>query len=472
MAIPVRLLLAAGLGALLGGCVHYTGRPIVPAQTAADFDRRSLADPGLADFLRANHLSPPGSGRGWNLDELTFAAFYYQPALAEARARLEAIRAAEKTARQRPNPTLTAAPAYDNGIPDNPTPWSLAPLSLDFPIETAGKRRDRMEEARAQSDAERWNLVAAIWQVRSDVRSALLGLYLARERRSLLADEAQAQERVVRLLQGQLNAGNVSGYDLTQARIGLATTRLALQDGLVQYENSLTQLAGAVGLPRSALEGVPLAPLGDQALPPLPRQASLRQDALLNRADVRAALAQYSAAQAALKLEVANQYPDLDLGPGYQYNSGSAGDNMWQLSLSLPLPIFNHNQGPLAEAEARRKEAGAHFLSVQAQAIGQIDGALAGYRVALEEAATAAGLASDLDRRRQSMRALAQAGEADPLDLANAEVEYDSAALARLASIQQAREALGQLEDAVQDPAALSPAAVRAAAAASLSTSP
>ena len=83
-------------------------------------------------------------------------------------------------------------------------------------------------------------------------------------------------------------------------------------------------------------------------------EPEVRRQALLNRADVRGALAEYAASQSALQLEIANQYPDVHLGPGYGWNTGNAGDNEWTLGVTLDLPVLNHNQGPVAEAKAKR----------------------------------------------------------------------------------------------------------------------
>jgi outer membrane protein, heavy metal efflux system len=81
----------------------------------------------------------------------------------------------------------------------------------------------------------------------------------------------------------------------------------------------------------------------------------IQRDAVLNRLDVRRALAQYAAAEADLQLEIAKQYPDIQIGPGYTYEEGHS---YFTLGLSATLPVFNRNQGPIAEAEARRREAG------------------------------------------------------------------------------------------------------------------
>jgi outer membrane protein, heavy metal efflux system len=447
---------------LLAGCVTFHPQPISPEKSAASFDRRSLEDPGLRAFLETNHVAVPSPGEAWNLKQLTLAAFYYQPTLAEARAQLLAAQAAQITAGERPNPSVSVTPGYDVGIPDNPSPW-LVPVSVDWPIETAGKRGYRMAEARHLAEEARWNLVGAVWQVRSAARTALLNLYAARQTESLLARQETAQSNVVRLLEGQFAAGNVSSYEVTQARIALDTTILARQAATGQYRQARVALAGALGVPLRSLAAVKFSFAAMNEFPRQLTKPEIRRQALLSRADVRGALANYAASQSALQLEIAYQYPDLHLGPGYAWNAGSAGDSEWDLGLTLTLPILNQNQGPVAEAEANRKVAAAHFLTVQSQAVGQIESALAGYRAALQQVATADALQKNLQQRLDSVRAQEQAGEVDPLTLANAKVEADAGAQSRLNALVQAQQALGQLEDAVQSPLTLPPATLDAA---------
>ncbi|MGD0744268.1 MAG: TolC family protein, partial [Verrucomicrobiota bacterium] len=169
--------------------------------------------------------------------------------------------------------------------------------------------------------------------------------------------------------------------------------------------------------------------------------------------------AEYAASQSALQLEIARQYPDLHLGPGYELDQT---DNKWSLGVTLDLPILNHNQGPVAEAKAKRAEAAAHFLTMQSAAIGEIDSALAGYDAALQKSATAQALLGDLQKQLNSVRARAQAGEVEPLTVANAEAEYAIGAQNRLDALLKAQQALGQLEDAVQSPLTLPPETLRA----------
>jgi cobalt-zinc-cadmium efflux system outer membrane protein len=357
---------------------------------------------------------------------------------------------------ERPNPSLTVTPSYDSQVPGTPTPW-IVPVTFDVPIETAGKRGKRMAQAQQLAESARWNFISVAWQTRSKVRAALLDFFAARENESLLAGQMLAQSNVVRLLEGQRAAGSISDYEVTQARVTLETTELARQDAIGQLGQARAALAGALGVPLGALNGVKLSFGPLDRFPRELTRLEVRRQALLNRADVRGALADYAASQAALQLEIANQYPDIHLGPGYAYNSGNAGDNEWQLGLTVTLPILNQNQGAIAEAEAKRTQAAAHFLSVQAGAISEIDSALAGYKAALTESATAQSLRNDLRRQLDSVKAQAKLGEADALALADAESAYYTGAQNRLNALIKAQQALGALEDAVQSPLTLSP---------------
>jgi outer membrane protein TolC len=440
---------------LLAGCAAFHPQPVSPEKTAAAFDARSLSDENLRAFLETNHVTGDWPRQSWDLNALTLAAFYYQPALAEARAQWAAVEATKITAGQRPNPTVGFTPTYDT---TTPPPWILG-LTWDIPIETAGKRGKRIEQANHLSEAARWDFVGAAWKTRSNVRVALLAIYTARETESLLARQEAAQSNVIHLLEGQLAAGAVSSYEVTPARVALTTTRLARQDAIGQSAQARVQLAGALGLPLRALDGVKFSFDGLDQFPQDLTAPEIRRDAILNRADVRGALADYAASQSALQLEIAKQYPDLHLGPGYELDQT---DNKWSLGVSLDLPVLNHNQGPVAEAMANRAAAAAHFLTVQTTAISEIDSALAGYDAALKKSATIKSLLDDMQKQLDSVHAQAQAGAVEPLTLANAEVEFATGAQSQLDALVKAQEALGQLEDAVQSPLTLAPDTIHA----------
>ncbi len=450
------------LALALSGCAHFQPRPISPARSLAAYEDRSLVRPGLDAFLATNHVAPPRPGHRWNLRALTLVAFYYQPSLAYARAKLLAAQAARITAAERPNPSLSFGPAHDSGIPQAPSPW-IVPVTANWPFETAGRRGDRMAEAYHLAAASRWDLVGTVWNVRSRVRAALRELYAARERKRLLARQEAAQRTVLRLIEGQFRAGLASSYEITRVRIALDRTVLARQAQRGKVQEGRIKLADTLGVPVRALRSVRFSFADLREFPQDLTRPDVRRDALLGRADVRAALERYAASQSALKLQIARQWPNIHLGPGYAWNAQLAGDSEWQIGISLTLPVLNQNQGPIAQARAQRRAAAARFLAVQSAAIGQIDGVLAAYRSALAQVQTANGLLGNLTRQLSTIREQVRAGERQPLDLANAKVAFYAQAQNRITADLSAQRALGALEDAVQSPLTLSPSAVRSA---------
>ena len=444
----------------LAACAHFEAKPLSATSSIAAFDSRSLEAPGLRAFLATNHVAAPARGEPWSLKALTLAAFYYQPALAEARESLLAAQATRITAGERPNPTLSVTPGYDAGVPGTVHPW-IVPLSFDWPIETAGRRGYRLAEALHQGEEARWDLVGSVWRVRSRLRAALLELYTARRSESLFACEGSTQQDIVQLLEGQFRAGNVSSYEVAQARIALDRATLAQQAAAGQLRQSRIALAGALGVPLRALDDAKFSFIDLKTFPIELTQPQIRQRALLDRADIRGALARYAASQSALQLQIAQQWPDIHLGLGFAWNAQLVDDRQWELGLSLPLSVLNHNQGPIAEARALRALAAAHFLTVQTAAVTEIDIALAAYNSARMQLATADSLLGNLEQQLSSVKAQITVGELQPLDLANARLAYEAGAQNRLDAFVRTQQALGQLEDAMQSPLTLKSATLR-----------
>ncbi len=446
------------------GCAHYRPQPLAPEKTAAALESRRLDDAGLKKFLEQNlgREFKTWPQTNWDFQELTLAGFYFHPSLEVARAQWLVASAGLKTAGARPNPSVSVAPGYDTQIPGNYSPW-LVPVTFDLPIETAGKRGKRLAEAEKISESARWSFVSAVWQVRSGVRASLLDFQTAGRRASLLQKQFATQNEIVRRLQQRFDAGEISRPELTVAQIALNKTQSDLSAALALRADAHSRLAEALGLSEAALADKKFDFNFSPRDVPALTSAEARRVALRSRPDVLAALADYAAAEADLQLQVAKQYPDLHLGPGYAWNSGNAGDNQWSLGVTLELPILDQNQGPIAEAEARRKLAAAKFIALQAQIIGEIDRAVAGWRVAQEQLQTSDELLTAEQRQQKSAEAQLQTGAADRLDVLNSQLELTNTLLTRLDSAAQLQRALGALEDAVQSPLTLPVATLEAA---------
>ena len=433
---------------ILSGCAarRYQPAPIIPTETASTLETRSLGDPGLHTFEEKNlgHAVTPWPPTTWDLATLSLAALYFNPSLEAAQARVSEVHAAIVTAGARPNPSLGAAP----GIP---SPY-LFNLDFALPIETAGKRGHRIQAARSLDQAARFDLADSAWKIRSGVRLALLSYLLASRNLDLLHSEEQIRGNQVNILEQRFLVGEIPRPEVDLARIELSKTHLAINSAEGQVGEAKAALAASIGVPVADLQGLDFkwpdldSPPSAESLSP----AEIQRDAVLNRLDVRRSLAQYAAAEADLQLEISKQYPDLQIGPGYTYEERNS---FFVIGFSITLPLFNRNQGPIVEAEARRKEAAASFLEKQAQVIAGGERTLALYTAALKELAEADQFLRKLQdtQLRMTERAV-RLGEEDRLSLNGVQIQSSVLARARLDALARAQTALGELEDAVQRP--------------------
>lgn len=434
------------LSASLAGCAVYRPQDIDSVASQVQFDSRSLGDAGVMRFIAANGGSAEGP---WDLRRLTLAAFYFNPQLDRARAELAVAEAGVRTAGALPNPSFDFTPGYNQDAAAGSSPWALG-YALGLTLELAGKREHRTSEARHRAELARLDLAAQAWAAHSTVRRALVEVQGAEAEAELWRAQLPLAAQAARLLEAQVQAGDGSPFEAAQARSALSRATLASSASERAAANARSRLAEAVGVPLAALVGVRLAP-GEPPDAAPPARAEARAWAARNRADLLAALAAYAAAQSALQGEIARQYPDLRLGPGYQLDQG---EGKWSLGLGVTLPVFHRNQGPIAAAEARRAAAAAQFLAVQGRVLAEVDRAAADYSSTLADLGTVRTLRAALERQAALVRARHAAGDTSRLDLARAEVELADQARIELAARKRAELARGAFEDAVQRPLA------------------
>lgn len=435
----------------LAACASYRPVPISSEQTGQAIEARSLEDPGLNQFI-GTALAPengpvagaqPVAQSTWDLARLTLAALYYQPDFELTRVKLESARAAVVTARQIPNPTLSVDVMT---APINPS------ATFDFLIETFGKRGYRVDQAQALVDSARRDIVTSAWQVRAHVRTAMLNLWAAGQRRDLQQRRLTLQDELVQLLERRLMEGEASSVDVTRERVNRNQFSLSLRDAERQIANAQTQLATSIGVPLASVEDTALSFTAFEQ-PVMVRSddlPALRRQALTGRSDVQALLDQYRAAESALQLEIANQYPNVDLGPGYTFEPGEG--YQFTAAASAALPVFNHNQGPILEAEAKRRTVAAQMTSLQAQIVSGIETALADYGATSDSVATANDLNNEARMRLEQIMQQFQAGDADRPTLVLAEIELSTTEIGSFEAGVQQRQALAALEDALQHP--------------------
>ena len=436
----------------VSGCQHIAPAPLSPAQSAAELEARSLSDPRLREFLerQLGARQPQWPPQRLDLDALTLAAFYFQPSLDLARAQLDVARGAIETAGQRPNPALGVMPEWSANPGTGVNPW-IAAIHLDWQIETAHKREYRIARADALASAAQRAVITEAWRVRRELRAAVADTVAGERRLALLRARSAAEEQLSDASLARVQAGAASRADAQPARLAWLATQAEIADAERSTASARAKVAAGIGVPARALDGIAFdyaigAPADPQGAP---AEADARRAALLDRADVLGALDAYAASEAALRLELAKQWPDLLLGSGYQFDQGQ---NKWGLSLALELPVMNQNQGPIAEAVAARREAAAAFVALQAQVIAELDQAFVERRGAREQVRRFEDLVAEQRRAAERARTARAYGATDRLAELATEIEAQRAEALLLDARVALDRADAQLEAAVQGP--------------------
>lgn len=439
------------IGLLLTGCATYVPKPIAPEQVASRFSARSLEAPGLRNYLQQQ------LGRefarwplvAWDRDMLILAAFYYSPVLNAAQAQEEAAQAAIDSADTSPNPALQFPFEYALNHDGSGRPITTGP-ALDWTIETADKRPIRIALARMQAEAAHWNTLQQAWQMRSQIRGAMLSAIAAERHSALLSDKVALDEALIVLWKHRLVAGAATSSELQRFEISAMQSRTELVAAQQRKDEALTRLATAMGLPLAALSAVRLDWSDYERAPVLPAEQDAQKAALAYRADLRAALVTYETAQAALQLEVARQYPDVHLGLGYTYDAGTNKISLGLAGVTLPLP--STRRGSILQAEARRKELAAQFDALQGAMSNDVVRALERVRACAIRVGLLDRQLALAARQREHLLANLNAGLSDRFELLHARLAYQSVALNREDAMLILQESAGQLEDAMQRP--------------------
>lgn len=439
--------------AILGGCATYQPRPIQPAQLAQTFEQRSLTSDALRDCLGRQLGHPVESWPlpRWNRAMFTLVAICNSPLLNIARAQVDTANAGAEVAGARANPALQFPFEYATNS-SAAHPYTTGP-QLDIPLETGGKRNHRIDQAGYLAEAARCSLANEAWQVRSQVRDALLKVFATTQRSLFLSDKLERQRQILDMWRQREQLGAAARPDTRHAEIQWRQTQAELTAAELAQHDARASLATVIGLPFGVTDAAPLdlTEFGLVGTPPPAPAAS--HAAIFRRADLRGALAEYEARQAALQLEIAKQYPDVHIGAGYIYDAGTSKISLGLASVTLPL--LDRNQGAIAVAEAKRSEAAARFAALQDGILVALEHALASYRDS--RAALQAATANQVVARKQldGVAARLAAGEVDRLTLAQAQSDYQTDAIERLAALVSAQQAAGMLEDAMQRPLAL-----------------
>ena len=330
------------------------------------------------------------SGERLSVEQAVRAALAQNLAL---RAELERIPVAEGQLRQAgliPNPFLTSTGTTDrfyNNEGENG--WSVG---VQQELETAGKRHYRSLTARGDLDRVRHETESTQRDLIARTHRAYFTLVFAERDLSLARETSVILRRFVDLNAERVKVGEAPGVELNLAKIELARSQRNEQELERRYREATAGLNLLMGRPPA----VSVVPTSDFAAPlSLPPDQELLDYGVQHRPEVLAADSNVEARTTAVQLARALRFPNVTLGAGYQQQNsiiGGSGSSVTgpsntllraqQLAFqaTLPLPLFNRNQGNVTSADYERRAAEETARYVRNVVENEISIALANYR--------------------------------------------------------------------------------------------
>ena len=295
--------------------------------------------PGPAVGERAPQSAAAAAAEPLSLAKAIELALEGNPEVAAAKRQWEATEGQVLQGRSRPNPEL----AYS--LEDTRSKTRTQSWQLNLPVELGGKRAARTkaaEKTREQAQAQLAELQAT---VRANVAAAYFDVLTAQERLVLARDSAALAKSSTDTVSKRVAAGKVSPVEESKARVAEAGVRVELAQAASEQRNALSRLfalLGRIDAPYTVLEGKA------ENLPSVPSLADL-QPLISSAPGVVLARIEVDRRKALTDLEQSKRVPDVTVSVGMQ-RSNETQRNVLLFGVSVPLPVFDRNQGNLLEA--------------------------------------------------------------------------------------------------------------------------
>ncbi|WP_175965754.1 TolC family protein [Burkholderia sp. BCC0322] len=309
-------------------------------------------------------------------DALSVAA-RNNPALRGARADVDASAGALMQAGARPNPEVSFLQEGFRRAERTST------ALINQTIELGGKRSARLDVASYGREAANASLDEQGAVVRADVIAAFYGLLAAQRQLQVTEESAAIAARSADLASRRAQAGKVSPVEATKAHVAAAGVQIEVVTARGRVEVAREKLNAVMGEAR----GGRLAVQGDlEALPPVEPLSALT--AQLDDAPLaRIARAEMLRSNAAVSLERARRIPDVTISAGVKrVTTGGVPDNQAVVGVSIPIPLFNTNQGALLEATHKAERANADLDRERTRLRLDLTQAYANFEAAAQEA--------------------------------------------------------------------------------------
>ena len=357
--------------------MRFARRAVARTSAACLFLVWSVAISSAQPPLRLPTLDP--SSTGITIDDAVREAIDRNLTLVAERYSVSVAQARILAARLRPNPVFTYnAMLPDRVLYDTATNPSEHVFRTDVIFEGGGKRERRIDVAeRARSVAE-LQLLNTMRTIVLDVQSAFVDIVLATANLAVARESLDAFNGLV-----QVNTERVRAGDLAQ--VELSRSRLAA----LQFQNDVRQQASKLVIAQNKLKTLmgrtgpePIAVAGELRRDTQPVELNVvRQRALGRRPDVEALRRDQARSTADVRLQIAQGKVDYTVS-GELHRQRAPHDiagNVYGVYVSVPIPLFNRNQGEIERARQEEQQIAAKMRALEAQVVNEVQAAYEAY---------------------------------------------------------------------------------------------
>lgn len=292
-------------------------------------------------------FAPDPVGR-LSLEVAVQTALQHHPALELADCEILASEGRRVQASLRPNPEASIAVEDFAGTGlRNGTDVAQTTLQVSQLIELGRKREKRVALATSEQELANWELESRRLSIITDTRLSFIEVLVAQARLALALDLSKLSKSLLRGVAAKVKAGKVSPIEEARALVDVDRTEIAVAGARSRLEAARQRLAlnwGETGAHFTDALG---------SLENLPDTPTLA--AILQQLDQNPALARWPSEMKrrtnALQLAAAMATPNLSISGGMRQFADN-DDVGLVIGLSVPLPLFNRNQGAILAAQA------------------------------------------------------------------------------------------------------------------------
>jgi cobalt-zinc-cadmium efflux system outer membrane protein len=285
------------------------------------------------------------------------------PLLKEASSAIDGASAGVQTAKAYTNPNLeflaghqSARPIFTPGVPG-----TLLHFAGEQTIEIPSERRNRIRASELGYAGTRYHMEVVRLALAAEVKRAFYDVVRRKDQLRQANDNLALVEDLRRRVRLEVDVGEKGKLELTRAEAELARAEAAVRSADIQVANARAILKAVIGSTSNELFDATGTLNGSVPLPPLDelRQQILTSYPAFSEADSTTERSRTVVNQErAKRIPRPNLYGEYEIQPDIIY---------YRFGVSIDLPLWNHNKGPIAEARAgvQRSEASARKLRLE-----------------------------------------------------------------------------------------------------------